>query len=521
LNLKFYGLRTGILAQLLFLIVAAMLLVNVAMLNLSQRSLIQAKIEAGKLLIHALGLNLGNLIEDRKMPLNSLFQDRDLKKEADDLLTAGGYSEYVIIDNFGNTSFSTAASDEDNSFLLNQARTSLETPESSINYTGSIWGVYWLSRKNIAVSAPLLYHGKTIGGVTVSSSLDSIYQSIRQSERLVLFYIILDTIILAIVGIYLLSRIVVTPIHRLLKMTERYREEDIITPMTEDSGNEIGNLSRSLSNMLQRLDENKKELKRHISSLEKANADLKRAQDEIIQSEKLASVGRLAAGIAHEIGNPLGIILGYLELIRKVEVTADEKNDFLNRIESEITRINVIIRQLLDFSRPAGGKKEENRIHGLISETVSMLKPHPLMEGINILMDFNAERDMALSDSGQLQQVFLNIIMNSADVLNEGSPADCNGSNNIIIRTDNNDDSIEIRITDNGPGVDGDKIHHIFDPFYTTKEPGKGTGLGLSVSYMIIEAQGGTIHAESARGKGMSIIINLPVLDKQLQGGHI
>jgi signal transduction histidine kinase len=140
------------------------------------------------------------------------------------------------------------------------------------------------------------------------------------------------------------------------------------------------------------------------------------------------------------------------------------------------------------------------------------------MEGINIRLDLKAEKDTAFADSNQLQQVFLNIIMNAADVLKDEEHAGQHPSNDILITTDNRGGSIEIRFTDNGPGIEEDRIQHVFDPFYTTKDPGRGTGLGLSVSYMIIESQGGSIRAESVRGKGTSIIINLPVHDNQHQG---
>jgi two-component system, NtrC family, sensor kinase len=521
LRLKLYGLRSGILTQLLFLIIAAMLLVNVAMLNLSQRQLLQSKADAGKLLIHVLGLSTGQNIDSTDKTITSLFRDKDFIKQTNELLIRGGYPDLVVTGAHGNTSFSTDLPGEDSRILLNLARISMQETEMSVNYRGNAWGVFWLGREKIAVSGPLTYRGKTIGGVTISSPLEPIYRSLRKSEKYVLLYILLDTIILALVGIYLLSRIVVKPIHRLLKITDKYIEGDILPPIPEDSGNEIGNLSRSLNIMLQRLDENKQELKGHISSLEKANQELKQAQNEMIRSEKLASVGRLAAGMAHEIGNPLGIILGYLELIRKIDIKDEEKKDFLDRVESEITRINLIIRQLLDFSRPSGGNNEQNSIHDILSDTVNMMRPHPLMEGINIIMDFQAEKDMVFSDSGQLQQVFLNIIMNAADVLKEGSHAAVDPSNTLAIKTENDDDSIEIKFTDNGPGIEEDKIEHIFDPFFTTKEPGKGTGLGLSVSYMIIEAQRGKIRAESGSGNGMSIIINLPVHDRFGKGDPI
>ncbi|MBN1627491.1 MAG: HAMP domain-containing protein [Deltaproteobacteria bacterium] len=515
---SFSGLRTGILAQVLFLIIAAMLLVNLVMLSLSQRSLIQSKTDAGKILVQSLSLNLGRIIEASDKPLNIILQNSEFKKDIESLLSTGGFQDFVILDINGNPFLSTDLPAEDNKNLSSLAMISMQGNGISVNYRGSAWGVFWLSKKDIIVSGPLVYRGRRIGGAAITSSLDSIYKSLREAEKLVIFYIILDAIILALVGIYLLSRLVVNPIYRLLKMTEKYRDEDVLSPVTEYSGNEIGNLSRSLSSMLQRLDENKKELKNNISSLEKANLDLKQAQDEIIRSEKFASVGRLAAGIAHEIGNPLGIILGYLELIRKGDLTEDEKLDFLNRVESEITRINVIIRQLLDFSRPSSGNNEENSIHDIITDTVNMMKPHPLLDGISFRLDLKAERDTVFADSNQLQQVFLNIIMNAADVLKDKTDRQDDALDNILIMTDNKDNSIEIRFIDNGPGIDEETIQHIFDPFYTTKDPGKGTGLGLSVSYMIIESHGGTIRAESVKGKGASIIINLPVQVSHTQG---
>jgi len=515
---SFSGLRTGILAQVLYLVIAAMLLVNLVMISLSQRSLIQSKSDAGKILIQSLSLNIGQAIESADNPLNIVLKDSDIKKDIEVLLSDGGFQDFLIIDITGNTILSTDLAAEDSKDLLSLAMISMQGNGISVNYKGSAWGVFWLSKKDILVSGPLIYRGRHVGGAAIKSSLDSIYRSLREAEKLVIFYIILDAIILTLVGIYLLSRLVVNPIHRLLKMTEKYRDEDALSPVPEDSGNEIGNLSRSLGAMLQRLDENKKELKRNITSLEKANLELKQAQDEIIRSEKFASVGRLAAGIAHEIGNPLGIILGYLELIRKGDITTDEKRDFLNRIESEITRINVIIRQLLDFSRPSAGNGKENRIHDIITDTVNLMNPHPLLDGISLRLDLKAERDTVFADSNQLQQVFLNIIMNSADVLKDEASKRDDASNNILITTDNKDGSIEIRFIDNGPGIDEESMQHIFDPFYTTKDPGKGTGLGLSVSYMIIESHGGTIRAESVKGKGASIIINLPLYLSSEQG---
>jgi len=493
-----------------------MLLINVAMVKFAEGDLIQAKVRTGRLLIHAMEQNVGYLFLQRKTGLKGIDSDPIFRKNTVRLLDYGGFSESVIIDHRINPIFTTGLSAERKKRGVFHARESMGTGALSINYSGSSWGVFWLNKKDISISAPLVIDGRALGGITVSSSLDSVYQILRKSEKVILFYILLDTIILATVGIYLLSRIVVKPIYKLLKMTEEYKDGDIIPSFTETPRNEIGNLSRSLSVMLKRLDENKGELKAHISSLEKANIELKQAQNEIIRSEKLVSVGRLAAGIAHEIGNPIGIILGYLELIRKGDISDEEEKDFLNRVESEITRINLIIKQLLDFSRPSSRKQEKNHIHDLIMDTISMLKPQPMMEEISILFELQATRDTVLADPNELKQVFLNIIMNAADILVGGnSMGDKAQEKGLTIKSKDTDDAIEIRFTDNGPGISEEELGRIFDPFYTTKEPGKGTGLGLSVCYRIIEGQGGTISAESPEGEGTTVIINFPLYEKK------
>ncbi len=518
MNLPSFGLRAGILAQLVFLIIAAMLLVNIAMLDFYKRDLVRAKAETGKVLIRALAQNTGRLIEYGQGLLKELESNTNFKRDVSELLSNAGFSGIILVDHSGEPAFIANLSAEKTQRGLTLARAAMGGTESSVTYHGIAWGVLWLDKKEMNVSAPLLFDGKSLGGITIAASLLPTYRLIRQSEKLVLLYIVLDAIILALVGIYLLSRIVVKPIHRLLRMTEEYKDGDMIPSIQGIPRNEIGDLSRSLSNMLHRLDDNKKELEKHISSLEEANRKLRDAQKEIIRSEKLASVGRLAAGLAHEIGNPIGIILGYLELLRKEHITDQEREDFIHRVETEITRVNRIINQLLDFSRPSSGKKKENGVHELIMDTINMLKPQSVMNDIEVNPQFKAASDTVMADPGQLRQVFLNIILNAADALSGDQTKEGPATRQISITSDNPSDYlIEIRFTDNGPGIDEKELIHIFDPFFTTKEPGRGTGLGLSVCYRIVEEYGGEIRAESVLGKGMTIIVTLPLYNKETE----
>jgi two-component system NtrC family sensor kinase len=516
LKLPIYSLRTGILSHLIFLIVSAMLLINVVMVKFAEKDLIEARIRSGRLLIRALEQNMGQLSAHKKTELGNLSSDFQFRGSIIKLLAEGDFVGSTIVDRRGNLILTTGTLAEGGENDNALARDAVETGIGSVNFSGSTWGVIWLGKKEVRISEPLLFAGRTIGGITLSASLAPVYQAVRTSEKVILLYIILDTMILALVGIYLLSRIVVKPIHNILDMAEEYEEGELLPIAEESSRNEIAKLSRSLSHMLKRLDQNKKEMKEHILSLEKANKELQQAQNEIIRSEKLASVGRLAAGIAHEIGNPIGIILGYFDLIRKGEISDKEREDFMDRIESEISRINRIIGQLLDFSRPSGGKQEETHVHDMIQTTVDMIRPQPTVEGVRIDLVLDASSDTIFADPDQLQQVFLNVMMNAADALSGKGPSDEDVFvKTLTIRSHNTDGSIELRFMDNGPGIPEEELSHILDPFYTTKEPGDGTGLGLSVCYRIVEGLGGTISAESSVGEGTTIKINLPLYGKE------
>jgi len=488
-----------------------MLLINMVMVKFSEKDLIEAKLQTGRLLLNSIEQKVGNHIISQHRTWAQLESDRRLKKEINRLLRAGGFSGALIVDRDGAKVLEYGSWGEREQEGLSICRDTLVAKRHSCNFSGSIWGVIWLANERVKISSPLFFDGRFLGAMTIYAELKPLYEKLRKSEKIVLIYILLNTIILVLFGIYLLSRTVVRPIHRLLSITEQFKNGEPFPNLADFSPNEIGRLSRSLNMMLKRLDENKKELKAHISSLEKANQDLRQAQDEIIKSEKLASVGRLAAGVAHEIGNPIGITLGYLELLKDETLSKEESRDFLKRMESEISRISQTIRQLLDFSRPASGEMEQTGIHDLIMETVNMLKPQPMMAHIKIRPVLEASKDTVRADPNQLKQVFLNIIMNAADAMTNEEVSNDEIAGTLIIKTIDAGDSIELRFEDTGTGISQQELAHVFDPFYTTKDTGTGTGLGLSVCYRIIEGMGGSIRAESTQDEGTTIIIDIPL----------
>jgi signal transduction histidine kinase len=499
-------------AHLAFLIVAAMLLIHVVMVKFAERDLIQAKVRMGLLLLRSL--------EQRSAhdPAKSLEGPRNrgvdpvMDQEITHLLGAGGFSRLLMVDKNGVKILSKGLWGELEKDALSTSRKAMTTGEPSVEFHGTTWGAIWIGHKQVKMSAPIRVSGRAAGGMAICADLDSVYETLRRSEKLILLYIALNAVVLLVAGSYLLSRTVIRPINKLLQIAEKFKEGEAFPSLPESSRNEIAQLYRSLNMMVRRLDENKEELKAHISSLEKANEAIKEVQDEIIRSEKMASIGRLATGVAHEIGNPVGIVLGYLDMLKAGGLSEQDRQDFLNRCEAEISRVNRIIRQLLDFSRPSSGEPKQVHVHELVNQTVEMLNPQPVMADIQVRTLLEAQQDLIRTDPGQLEQVFVNIILNSADAMGEaGSPHGDSAPKVLTIRTSNTNDGIELRFTDTGIGIAEDDLMHIFDPFYTTKEPGKGTGLGLAVCYRIVEGLGGSIRAKSTPGKGTTIVVDIPL----------
>ncbi len=510
MKLPVTSLRTSVMAYLAFLIFSAMLLMNVVMLKFMEKDLIQRQIHQGSLLGKALEGAIGCELGCNHKSIEMLGTDQDFKAEFSQLLESSIFTEALLLDKTGARVLDVGEWGQAEKNALSLSRECLSTRRPGLSFSGSTWGVFWLSYKRFQMSSPVFVNGRLAGIATIGASLRPLYEQLRKTEGTVMAFIVLNTIVLVLFGMYLLSKTVVNPIRELLTITEEYKDSGSVPSLKDPAPNEIGQLFRSLNVMLMRLDNNKEELREHIVSLESANQAIKKAQDDIIRSEKQASVGRLATGVAHEIGNPIGILLGYLELLKDDHLSQGERQDFLQRMESEITRINQIIRDLLDFSRSSAKEVRPVPVHALIEETLEMLRPQPMMAHITVESILNATRDEVSADPNQLKQVFLNIIINAADAMEDSSPEQT-ADNILTIETADRQNHIEIRWTDTGPGIRQEDLAHIFDPFYTTKDPGKGTGLGLSVCYSIVTEMKGTIRAANGPGKGLSIVIEIPL----------
>jgi signal transduction histidine kinase len=232
---------------------------------------------------------------------------------------------------------------------------------------------------------------------------------------------------------------------------------------------------------------------------------LQKTQQQLIQSAKLAAIGELAASVAHEINNPLTVILGNSELLIHEFQGNDRAQEKLSRIETEAMRAGKITRDLLDFARRREPNREPLALHDLIRRSLDLLGTKLAKARVDVKAEFDPEVPSILGDGNQLTQVFINLIVNSVDAMSEGGT--------LGIRTEVRRDygTVVITVADTGAGMAPDQLARIFEPFYTTKAEGRGTGLGLSVSLGIVKNHGGTLEAASEQGKGTMMFITLPL----------
>jgi two-component system NtrC family sensor kinase len=239
------------------------------------------------------------------------------------------------------------------------------------------------------------------------------------------------------------------------------------------------------------------------------------AQNQLLQSEKQASIGRLAAGVAHEINNPLTGVLTYTHMLLRRTDIGDEIRSDLQTIAESTERVRKIVKGLLDFSRQTKLDKEPTEVNRLVQSAISLMENQALVRGIGIKFDPGENLPVLILDRSQLQSVLLNMIINALDATEPG------GSINIytaiaLSASDTGQKGVEITIADTGCGIPPKDLDKLFDPFFTTKEVGQGTGLGLSVSYGIVQRHGGTIRVQSEVGKGTRFFIWLPI-DRQAE----
>ena len=228
-------------------------------------------------------------------------------------------------------------------------------------------------------------------------------------------------------------------------------------------------------------------------------------QARVAQAERLASLGMLAAGVAHEINNPLGAILALTALTLEDVKTDDPNRENLQEVVKQTQRCRDIVKGLLEFSRHSKVNTELADLNKILQDTLSLVSKQAQFLNITVVTNYDPELPSVMADKSELQQVVMNILINAVQAMQE------RGTVTITTRHSTGDNSVEVLISDTGCGMRPDQIDQIFDPFFTTKQSGQGTGLGLSIAYGIITSHRGCISVESEVGKGSTFKIRLPI----------
>jgi two-component system NtrC family sensor kinase len=354
-------------------------------------------------------------------------------------------------------------------------------------------------------------HPKTINVLGVLDTMISLEEFDKEKAQLynrMMLSGVISVLVLSFLSSLVLTRFVNRPINKLLAATKVAALGDLDQTVRIKSHDELGELARSFNNMILELKRSRDAIAEWTQTLEQRveerTRELQQVQDQLIQAGKMAALGELAAGVAHEINNPLTGVLTFSSLmLKKTDENHPWKKD-LENIVHQTTRCRNIVRGLLDFARQRKPIMKEWDIHLLIDRTLTLVENQARFQNIKTVKKFKTDMPMLLVDGDQIQQVFMNIIINAADAM---------GSNGgtLTIQTDLDQEIAEVSFTDTGCGISKEHLSKLFTPFFTTKETEKGTGLGLAISYGIIQSHGGEIDVGSEIGKGSTFRIKLPI----------
>jgi len=360
------------------------------------------------------------------------------------------------------------------------------------------------------IAASCHFHGKNdtvLGLLDISISLETLRHKSREYR---LEFIMLTCWLLLMIGVLvtiLTHYLVDIPVRRLVRHSALVAEGDLESRVPISSRDELGELSVAINHMTENLGRADKELKGWADSLEhkveERSREIMRMEEQLRRSEKLASLGTLAAGVAHEINNPLTGILLYASILNSDKKLDPDLLPDVERVISETQRCAGIVRNLLEFSRESSPEKEVIALEAILDELCTFFHKQPDFENIVIRKNYGSELPLVSVDPNQIRQVFMNLFINAGHAMPRGG--------GLEISTYRSEDGKYVcaGLQDDGDGISEENLARIFDPFFTTKT--EGTGLGLSISYGIIENNGGKIEVKSRVGEGTTFIVMLPV----------
>jgi two-component system NtrC family sensor kinase len=488
---------------------------RIAIADGTAQSPVQKEIDEGMVLLAAAPVNTrggfrgvlyGGVLLNRDDGLVSQVNDFVFSSKEYANGTAGTVSIFMkdvriatnILDPSGQEEYGTLASPEIRQTVLSQGKLYYGRD----NIAGS-----W----NLTAYKPILNHANQIVGILYVGIPEDPFLAVRTSMMLTFLLVAGIGVLVVLVITYFITRSMIQPLEEIVKASNRIAAGDLDHAVTINSHDEIGILANSFNKMLASIKTMKLELEEWGRTLEekvnKRTEELVAVQTQMAQSEKLASIGRLAAGVAHEINNPLGGILTFSSLALE---DCDEDHPLRQNLEvivKQTLRCRETVKGLLDFARQSSATPSTTEVNSVVDKTLLLLENQTIFQNIRTVRHFDPELPQAPIDAGQLQQVIINIVINAADAMEE------NGMLTIETRRAPHTQEILIQISDTGKGIPEDILPLIFEPFFTTKKVGKGTGLGLSIVHGIVTRAGGKIEVVSSPS-GTTFTIRLPIVQE-------
>lgn len=356
---------------------------------------------------------------------------------------------------------------------------------------------------------------KVLGVLDIGMSLAEVDKEIKDVQNKMIFFAIIAFLVISVTISISINRYVTRPVRELVTGTKKIAEGDLNYSIPIKTEDEIGQLASSFNQMtldLKKADEKLVEWGKTLEQkVEQRTEELRMTQNQLLQSEKMASLGKLAAGIAHEINSPLTGILTYSSLLFKAKEDKDPEKEDLEVIVNETNRCKMIVKGLLDFARQTEPHKALSDINEVIDKSINLISHQASIQNVKIEKKIKPDLPKIMIDVGQIQQVFINILLNAIEAMPQGGT--------LTVSSGIEDEITAIRFTDTGIGIPEENLPRIFDPFFTTKKQGRGTGLGLSVSYGIIERHRGKLEVKSQVGKGTTFTVKLPIKEKTFEIG--
>jgi two-component system NtrC family sensor kinase len=362
---------------------------------------------------------------------------------------------------------------------------------------------------------------QVLGVLDTDLSLASVDRVVARSQREITVFTIVSIIILSLISAGLIRMTVHKPVRRLTAATRHVAEGELDYSLPVDSGDELGSLAASFNRMTEQLKKAQEENQEWTRTLEERvqekTVELERAYHRLVQSEKMASLGKLAAVVAHEVNNPLAGILTYSKLVSRMvdkgledEARRNEAKSDLREIEAESRRCGTIVKNLLTFARQAPLNPQKNQLAAIVERCLLLVGHQCELQQIDVESHMDPKMPAIYCDSGQIQQVLLALLINAVEAMPQGG--------RLKVETVYIPEEREARImvSDDGMGIPEDVLPHIFEPFFTTKAEGKGVGLGLAIAFGIIQQHGGNIEVSSQPQKGTTFTVSLPEEPKLL-----